>query len=136
MSVACGLTPQRATDRPRNIQLFRSKPSKLAKVQPEISFSPVGNNGVYWRAAAAQVKREIGVPLMLVGGIRSCKTAEILVEDGVADYVSLCRPLIREPDLVRCWQVGDKKVADCISDNACMMAGVQGKGVHCPHLGS
>ena len=59
-----------------------------------------------------------------------------IVDGGLADYVSLCRPLIREPDLVRRWQAGDRRQAECLSYNGCVLAGVQGQGVHCPHLGA
>ena len=72
---------------------------------------------------------------MLVGGIRDLETAEELVSGGVADYISLCRPLIREPDLVNRWKAGDRRKSDCISDDACGFAGLGGEGVHCVHLG-
>jgi 2,4-dienoyl-CoA reductase-like NADH-dependent reductase (Old Yellow Enzyme family) len=51
----------------------------------------------YFREAAKVFKGKIDVPLILVGGIRSFQVADQLVEDGVADYISMCRPLIREP---------------------------------------
>ena len=100
----------------------------------EITPFPVGNGRVYWREAAEQYKKEIDVPLILVGGIRSFETAEGLVEGGVTDYVALSRPLIREPDLINRWKAGDRKKADCISDDACGFAGFEGKSVRCVHL--
>jgi 2,4-dienoyl-CoA reductase-like NADH-dependent reductase (Old Yellow Enzyme family) len=106
----------------------------LVMNKPEISFSPVGDRQPYWRQAAEQFKSKIDLPLILVGGIRSCEMAKELIESGVADYISLCRPLIREPGLINRWKEGDARKADCISDNACVMGGVQGKGVHCVHV--
>jgi 2,4-dienoyl-CoA reductase-like NADH-dependent reductase (Old Yellow Enzyme family) len=100
----------------------------------EITPFPIGNGDVYWRKAAEQYKKKIDVPLILVGGIRSFETAEQLVEGGVADYVSMSRPLIREPDLINRWKTGDTRKADCVSDNACLQPGIEGKGVHCAHL--
>ncbi len=100
----------------------------------DITFIPVGDREVYWREAAVRYKEKLDIPLILVGGIRSSEMAQQLVEDGVTDYVALSRPLIREPDLVSQWQKGDGKKADCVSDNACVFAGLQGKGVHCVHL--
>lgn len=70
---------------------------------------------------------------MLVGGIRSYEVSQRLVEEGVTDYVSLCRPLIREPDLIKRWELGDTHEADCVSDNACFQPGREGKGVYCIH---
>jgi len=131
MLAVCAMLEQAGIDA---IELSGGTILGLAMNNPAISFSPVGDNGVYWRAAAEQYKKEIGIPLILVGGVRSYEAAEALVKTGVADYVSLCRPLIREPDLVHRWQAGDRKKAGCISDNACIMAGVKGEGVHCVHI--
>ena len=47
------------------------------------------------------------------------------------DYIALCRPLIREPDLVKRWRSGSRKKAACISDNLCMESGLKGNGVSC-----
>ncbi|MCP4312872.1 MAG: NADH:flavin oxidoreductase, partial [Bacteroidetes bacterium] len=74
---------------------------------PNISFSRIGDEGIYYEAAAKRYKGEIRIPLMLVGGIRSYEVSQRLVEEGVTDYVSLCRPLIREPDLIKRWELGD-----------------------------
>ena len=40
-------------------------------------------------------------PLALVVGIRSRRTMEAIVEKGIADMVSMSRPFIREPSLVK-----------------------------------
>jgi 2,4-dienoyl-CoA reductase-like NADH-dependent reductase (Old Yellow Enzyme family) len=86
---------------------------------------------VYYREAAKRFKENIQVPLMLVGGIRSCETALELVEDGITDCVSLCRPLIREPDLVNQWKKGDARKAQCLSDNLCFGPISEGEGIYC-----
>lgn len=86
---------------------------------------------VYYREAAGLYKEHIKVPLMLVGGIRSFQVAEGLIENGLADYISLCRPLIREPNLVNRWKSGDIRKAACRSDNLCLEAAKAGKGIYC-----
>ncbi len=98
------------------------------------SFSPASKKGVYYQEAAKRYKEKIKVPLMLVGGIRTFETADDLVKSGIADYISLCRPLIREPDLIKKWKSGNLKRSDCISDSACFQPGIEGKGVHCVHV--
>lgn len=103
---------------------------------PNISFSRIGDEEIYYEAAAKRYKGEIRIPLMLVGGIRSYEVSQRLVEEGVTDYVSLCRPLIREPDLIKRWELGDTREADCVSENACFQPGIEGKGVHCVHVES
>jgi len=86
---------------------------------------------VYYNDAAVRYKERINVPLMLVGGIRTFEVSEKLVSDELADYVSICRPLIREPNLIRRWKAGDTKPARCISCNGCFGPGFKGDGVHC-----
>jgi len=74
----------------------------------------------YLRAWTRAVKRRVDVPVMLVGGVRSYERAEALIQDGDADLVSLCRPLIREPGLIGDWERGDRHRAACISCNGCL----------------
>ncbi len=76
-------------------------------------------------------KKTVGLPVIVVGGIRSLTTAQKIVEDEVADYVSLCRPFICEPDLVKRWKSGDERKADCISCNNCVEQLKKGLGVSC-----
>lgn len=85
----------------------------------------------YFEEAAKVFKRKINVPLILVGGIRSYHVAERLVEEGVADYISMSRPLIREPGLINRWKSGDLRKATCISDNRCDDAARAGEGIYC-----
>jgi 2,4-dienoyl-CoA reductase-like NADH-dependent reductase (Old Yellow Enzyme family) len=85
----------------------------------------------YYEEAAKQYKNRIHVPLILVGGIRTFETAERLLAEGTADYISLSRPLICEPDLVNRWKSGDRRAALCVSDNGCFKPGFEGKGVCC-----
>ncbi len=85
----------------------------------------------YYLDAARMYKERIRVPLMLVGGIRSLSVAERLVRDNLADYVSLSRPLIREPNLINRWKSGDTRKALCQSDNLCFKAAKSGEGIYC-----
>ena len=85
----------------------------------------------YHLDGARKYKEKIGVPLMLVGGIRSYGVAERLVREGLADYISLSRPLIREPRLINRWKSGDMRKAMCQSDNLCFDPAVQGEGIYC-----
>ncbi|MFC1607835.1 NADH:flavin oxidoreductase [Candidatus Latescibacterota bacterium] len=101
---------------------------------PDGSFSRQTDTGIYYEDAAKRFKQEIGLPLMLVGGIRSYDDCQRLINEDVTDYISLGRPLIREPDLIKRWKSGDTRDADCVSDNACVMPGIEGKGVQCVHV--
>jgi 2,4-dienoyl-CoA reductase-like NADH-dependent reductase (Old Yellow Enzyme family) len=73
----------------------------------------------------------VTVPLLLVGGIRSWPVAERIIEQGTADYISMSRPFIREPGLIRRWQSGDLRPAFCLSDNLCFGPARAGEGIYC-----
>ncbi len=86
---------------------------------------------VYYRKAAKAFKREIGIPLILVGGFLSYPLAEEVINSGVADYVALSRPLIREPHLVKRWGAGEVQKASCISCNRCFLTLYSEEALHC-----
>ncbi len=106
----------------------------LVSGNPDGSFSPVSKKDVYYKEAARRLKDKVKIPVILVGGIRTFEAADEIVKSGVADYISLCRPLIREPDLIKKWKSGNLKKSECISDSACFQPGIEGKGVHCVHV--
>lgn len=85
----------------------------------------------YFQQEALAFKKQMNVPLILVGGNRSFQVAERLIDEGAADYISLCRPLIREPDLINRWKSGDRTKATCVSDNLCFKPARQGQGIYC-----
>jgi 2,4-dienoyl-CoA reductase-like NADH-dependent reductase (Old Yellow Enzyme family) len=68
---------------------------------------------------------------MMVGGLRTFELMEEVVQKGDADFVSLSRPLIREPGLVNAWKSGDYHRATCISCNKCFEALLQLEPLHC-----
>lgn len=77
----------------------------------------------YNAKAAKIVKKALGdVPLILVGGLRELKDMDDLVASGNADLVSLSRPLVREPHLVKRFADGKTDPAACISCNRCLAA--------------
>jgi 2,4-dienoyl-CoA reductase-like NADH-dependent reductase (Old Yellow Enzyme family) len=85
----------------------------------------------YFKEESRAFKKQISIPLILVGGIRSLDVAESIMAEGVADYISMCRPFIREPGLINRWKDGDCRRATCLSDNQCFTPGREGKGVYC-----
>ncbi len=73
----------------------------------------------YFAKAAAEIRRQANITVILVGGLRSLSVMEQLVSGGTCDMVSLCRPFIREPDLVNRFAAGTHLRAACISCNQC-----------------
>ena len=87
---------------------------------------------VYYESAACRLKATLRLPLLLVGGVRSIQTAERLARDSCCDMISLCRPLIREPGLLRRWHYEDNSPAKCVTCNACFRPILTGRGFFCP----
>ena len=85
----------------------------------------------YFKEAGAAFKARLDVPIMLVGGIRSYNVAKRIIQKGIADYICMSRPLIREPDLIKRWHSGDHRKATCQSENRCFIPIRTGKGVCC-----
>ena len=98
-----------------------------SRINPESNVA----NKAYYEEAAKSFKRKCRVPLILVGGIRSLITAEKLIENGTTDYISLARPLIREPDLIKKWKHQTSTQASCISCNRCFEPLLAGEGLYC-----
>lgn len=90
-----------------------------------------GEGEAYFRDLASAVKRRVQCPVALVGGLRRVETLRDLLLEGVADFFSLSRPLIWEPDLPKRWASGDTVPARCISCNGCFAPGRAGEGVRC-----
>jgi 2,4-dienoyl-CoA reductase-like NADH-dependent reductase (Old Yellow Enzyme family) len=86
---------------------------------------------VWYRDSAVKFKSSISIPLMLVGGIRSLDIARGLIADGIADYISMSRPLICEPALIRRWESGDERPALCKSDTLCFGKLLDGADLKC-----
>ena len=73
----------------------------------------------YFRAYAKALKRHVSIPVILVGGHRTPAVMAKLLEEASADFISLSRPLIREPELIKRWKNGDLQKAKCVSCNQC-----------------
>ena len=89
---------------------------------------------IYFKEAAERYRREVKVPLILVGGVRTLGVAEHVVSSGLADYVAICRPLVREPNLIKRWHEGDTRRSTCISCNLCFGPVRSGEGIYCVAL--
>jgi 2,4-dienoyl-CoA reductase-like NADH-dependent reductase (Old Yellow Enzyme family) len=86
--------------------------------------------------AAKIVKPGIGkLPLAVVGGFRRMRHMEDILEAGIADLVSMSRPFIREPFLVRRFREGKADTAGCVSCNKCLAAISAGMPLRCYYKG-
>ena len=104
-------------------------------ISPKTRPSQLGINKeekeAYFQEEAKALRKQTDIPIILVGGNRSYHVAERLVDEGVADYISMSRPLIREPHLINRWKAGDLTKSACVSDNMCFQPAIEGKGIYC-----
>ena len=101
---------------------------KLSPSRPRIDSE---EKEAYFREELRAFKKQIRIPLILVGGNRSFDVAERLIKEGSADYISMSRPFICEPDLIARWKAGDRRKTGCKSDNLCFGPGREGSGIRC-----
>jgi NADH:flavin oxidoreductases, Old Yellow Enzyme family len=85
----------------------------------------------YFRDWCRIIRGKVDVPIIIVGGLRTLSLMENILQNGEADFVSLCRPLIREPGIVNDWRNDKNTKAKCISCNKCYEALIKGTPLHC-----
>ena len=67
---------------------------------------------------AGVIKKNVSIPIIVVGGIHKTADMENILKEGNADFVSMCRPFICEPDLAKKMKNGQTE-AKCIMCNYC-----------------
>lgn len=73
----------------------------------------------YLRPFAKEIKKVIDIPLILPGGLRTVSVMEDVLKKGDADFIGLCRPLIRDPYFPNKVKKGLKR-SDCLNCNRCL----------------
>ena len=85
---------------------------------------------------AKMIKPALGnTPLFLVGGMRTVSHMEQVLKNNYADFISMSRPFIREPFLVKKIKEGKMDKVSCVSCNKCMAAVVNDIPIHCYNAG-
>jgi len=77
---------------------------------------------------ARQFRRELDMPLVLLGGINERPTIDDAMAEGF-EFVAMARALLREPDLVNRWSSGDANAGLCVHCNKCLPTIY--RGTHC-----
>jgi len=85
----------------------------------------------YFVEDASRFKKAIHVPVFGLGGNRTFKVMEAMIKEGKVDLISMSRPFIRDPFLVRKFRAGEVKKSECISCNKCLNP----RGIRCAELG-
>jgi 2,4-dienoyl-CoA reductase-like NADH-dependent reductase (Old Yellow Enzyme family) len=84
----------------------------------------------YYLQECREARKELSLPIILVGGMRDLKDMQDVLDEGTADAVSMCRPFINDPSIVVKFQQGITGTSDCISCNKCGEFMRQGN-IHC-----
>lgn len=86
-----------------------------------MSAQPVRNKqeeGHFYQAAR-RIAETSNADIISVGGYRTLELLEEKLNQSNIKAISLCRPLICEPDLANKWQSGDSHEVKCVSCNRC-----------------
>lgn len=82
--------------------------------------------------AAKMIKPALGeTRLFVVGGLRRVAEMRELLEKGYADGISMSRPFIREPFVVKKIREGNAEAVACVSCNRCLAAVANNMPVQC-----
>lgn len=137
-----GLTPEDAAEAARRMEdagcnAIEVSGGLLSNIKRSPSRMGISSEAkeAYFKEEARRIKEAVDIPIILVGGIRSVTVAESVIDTCAADFISLSRPLICEPNLIHRWQSGDRRPAACRSDNRCFKPGMKGLGVTCMNSG-
>ncbi len=92
---------------------------------------PVPGAAFAW--AARPVKDAVGIPVVASNKIHTPEDAEKIVADGIADMVSMARPFLADPEIVRKAASGERdRINLCIACNqACLDHYFVGEAVSC-----
>ncbi len=81
----------------------------------------------YFVPLTAEVKKQVSIPVMGLGGIRTLRVAEKFIASGRVDLISMSRPFINNPHLVKDFRLGRLEKSRCISCNKCFNP----RGIRC-----
>jgi 2,4-dienoyl-CoA reductase-like NADH-dependent reductase (Old Yellow Enzyme family) len=85
----------------------------------------------YLMALARMIRKEVDCTVIGMGGFRSPEVIDAALASGEVDFVSMARPLIREPGLINRWRSGDTSRSLCESCSGCFKTLQYGKGIQC-----
>lgn len=83
-----------------------------------------------WAPWAAAVREAVSVPVIASNRVNTAALADALVACGAADFVSLARPFLADPEFVRRSRAG-RRVNVCIACNQCIDASIFDRRVSC-----
>lgn len=104
---------------------YKKKSSLFKFVMPALApfmvkrYEPLENYNV---CAAAEISRNMKIPVIVVGGIRKIDDINAILASGAAGYVSMGRPFIIEPDIVNRFREEAHAKSECINCGFCLVS--------------
>jgi hypothetical protein len=102
----------------------------LVRPEAELGFRPVpapeSHTGIHSPEKQSYFLKyaetlELNIPVILSGGNRDIERLEVIIRQNKVDFISMCRPLISEPDLPNRWREGrGSSGTACVSCNSCI----------------
>ncbi len=98
----------------------------------EMAIRPTNNKQEgFFRDWCKEIKSSLYIKTIMTGGLRTLNQIQNIIKNNETDLIGMCRPFIREPDLIRRWDKGDHRKATCISCNKCTLALRKGMPLAC-----
>ena len=80
----------------------------------------------YFLDATSKLAERVGIPVALVGGVRNTATAEQVLTTTKIEYISMARPFINDPHILKKWKSGEAVKSECRNCNVCTRTGLKG----------
>jgi 2,4-dienoyl-CoA reductase-like NADH-dependent reductase (Old Yellow Enzyme family) len=84
----------------------------------------------YYIEECKEARSVISIPLILVGGMRRFSEIRQIIDNGIADAVSMCRPFIMDQHIVKKFRLNQTASSGCISCNKCIEE-MHKQNIHC-----
>ncbi|HBF39375.1 MAG TPA: NADH:flavin oxidoreductase [Firmicutes bacterium] len=117
----------------RHNHLMKKIPKMLHPLVKPIlkrSFGSPEPRYLYNLGSAAEIRRHVKIPVIVVGGIRRLEDIQNVIQKEQCDFISMSRPFIIEPAIVRKFKENKQQQSRCIDCNYCQI-GVEKTPVRC-----
>ncbi len=107
----------------RSLSAFMIK--QASKFAPKVEY-----RDMYFMEYSKTVRSAVDIPLAYLGGVRSAENVKEAMEKGF-DAVALARPFLREPELVKKWELDPAAESLCDNCNSCIAYIYHKDGTRC-----
>jgi 2,4-dienoyl-CoA reductase-like NADH-dependent reductase (Old Yellow Enzyme family) len=111
----------------KNYSLLKKAFFKIVAPLVIKKYKPIHNYNVN---SAERIRKNVDIPVIVVGGIRKLSDIENIIETRGIDFVSMCRPFIIEPNIVNKFQEHKAVESRCIDCGYCLF-GIASKKLKC-----